>query len=83
MSEYKLLSEDTVKKLNASVAAHLKDGWQVHGSPFAFGMHNQPAMLLQAVVKWPEPDKWPVEIIEQLKVPESLQEPPYKYGYDA
>jgi hypothetical protein len=51
MTEYKLLSSDSAKGLTGEVNQHFKDGWQVHGSPFVFGMHNTPAAVYQAVVK--------------------------------
>ena len=74
MTEYKLLYGETVKKLNEEVAAKLKDGWQVHGSPFAFGMHNQPSLILQAVIRWPEPQAWlgSGQPVETLPVPPAL-----------
>ena len=97
MTEYKLLTAESATKLTNSVNEHLKDGWQVHGSPFVYGMHNQPAMVVQAVVKWEEARADTVEI---LPVPPGLTDTdideevkrffgmdlgnePFKYGYDS
>ena len=78
MTDYRLLSAETVRKLNEEVSKYLKEDWQVHGSPFAFGMHNTPALICQAVVKLPES-----EIVEQLAVPHVLAENGWKHGYDS
>lgn len=49
--KYKLLTSDNPNKLSEKVTEKLSEGWQLHGSPFAYEDWDTDPVYGQAVVK--------------------------------